>query len=149
MRTKAAVIGLCLCGIASGYALAHPLVFDICRRIYTFGSRTGCSDNTIGAIGNPLLVFSLWMLGASFISSFLKKKAYRTWLKFAGIGVLLSLFFVAVTPTHSPYLFDFFPFYRTDAARVAGMLFTIGTIVVVGWKYWTLRRAGKKASAGV
>ena len=38
---------------------------------------------------------------------------------------------------------DFFPFYRDDAARLAGQVFAVASPILITWKYFAIRCSGQ------
>lgn len=65
---------------------------------------------------------------------------FGAWLKFAVWAIPLSILYIWATPVNSNSFMDLFPFYRDDAARLAGVLFTIASLLLILWKWFSARR---------
>ena len=71
------------------------------------------------------------------------RSIFNSWLKLAAWMIPLSVLFIAVTPVNFTGIgIDFFPFYRDDAARLAGGVFAGVSLVLITWKFIAARRAG-------
>lgn len=90
---------------------------------------------------NPLYNFSLTFLPIALILAFVPRSIFNSWLKFVAWAIPLSIIFTALIPVSSSgaYL-DLFPFYRDDAARLAGQAFTAVSLILIAWKYLATRR---------
>ena len=92
---------------------------------------------------SPLYSYSLFILPIAVILVFVPRQVFNSWLKLAVWALPLSVIYIAMTPVNSTGLgMDFFPFYRDDAARLAGGVFAIVSLILIAWKYFALRRAG-------
>ena len=134
-------IVILLITVATGYVINHPLIFRICGNTYQFKDYTGCLDSSIKSIGSPLFIFSLWMLFIAVVTAFFSGNIFNSWLKLTAWAIPLSIIFIALVPVSSPgtYL-DLFPFYRDDAARLAGEIFAVASLALITWKFLTTRR---------
>ncbi|MCX6786235.1 MAG: hypothetical protein NTU85_00170 [Candidatus Kaiserbacteria bacterium] len=142
MKNKIKSIVVILIAVMAGYLISHPIVFHICANTYKFNDYTGCLDSSIKSIGFPLLIFSLWVLLATFVAIFFSEKIFRSWLKFVAWAIPLAIIFIAITPVSSTAVMDFFPFYRDDAARLAGEVFSVISLIIIIWK-WIVSRKNK------
>ncbi len=141
MKTKKiSSIIVTMVAIAIGYVVSNPIIFHICRDTYQFNDYVGCLDSSIKNIGSPLLTFSLWALLIVVVTAFFSEEIFRSWLKLAIWAVPLSFIFVALVPVNSSgaYL-DLFPFYRDDAARLAGGVFAAASLILIAWKWFRSR----------
>jgi len=141
MKTKIYSIIIAIIVVAIGYITSHPLVFYICSNTYKFNDYVGCLDSSIQNIGFPLLIFSLWALLATVVTAFFSERIFHSWLKFAALAIPLAIIFIALTPVSSYAFMDLFPFYRDDAARLAGQVFSGVSLVLIIWKWFTSRRS--------
>jgi hypothetical protein len=92
---------------------------------------------------NPFYSFSLFLLPIAVVFVFITRNIFNSWLKFAIWAIPLVIIFIALTPVSFTGLgMDFFPFYRDDAARLAGEVFSsISLILII---YRALRSAPTK-----
>lgn len=101
-------------------------------------------DRIIPEVTYPLLAFAIFFLPVAIVLIFVKQPIFKYWLKFTAWAVPLSILFVVATPTTYTGLGpNFFPFYRTDAARLAGQVFLVASLLLIAWKYFSLRRNSK------
>ena len=97
-------------------------------------------------ITNPLFYFAVFFLLIAFVLVFIPRKIFNSWFKFAIWAIPLSFIFIALTPDSNPGTYmDFFPFYRDDAARLAGELFSAISIILIIWKSIVLHRARRQS----
>jgi hypothetical protein len=82
------------------------------------------------SITKPLYLFSLFFLPVAIVLAFLPRETFRPWLKFAMWAIPISVIYIWTTPLNSSSWMEFFPFYRDDAARFAGVLFSIGSLII-------------------
>lgn len=96
---------------------------------------------------NPLYNFSLYFSPIALILIFVPRHIFVSWLKFALWALPLSFIFIVTTPVNWTGIgLDLFPFYRDDAARLAGQAFAVMSALLVVWKYIVARRT-KSADA--
>ena len=88
---------------------------------------------------NPLYDFSFYFLPIAIILIFVSRDVFKSWLKFAAWALPLAFILVALTPVTSHGFMDFFPFYRDDAARLAGEVVSVLSIILIAWKWSSLR----------
>lgn len=137
MKTKIfLVIGALLAG-AIGYILRYPIDFHICSNVYQFNGYLSCSDETIMSIGSPLLIFSFYFLPIVLITVFTPRNIFISWLKLAVLVIPLLLIFISTQPVVGSFLST----NRDDTARLAGEIFTVLSLTLIVWKYYTSRRA--------
>lgn len=84
---------------------------------------------------SPIYFFSLYFLPAALALIFVPRHIFISWLKFATIALPLAFIYIATTPVNSNAFIDFYPFYRDDAARVAGGIVTTISLILIFWKY--------------
>ena len=88
-----------------------------------------------------LYFFSIYIFPITIILAFVPRQIFNSWLKLAKWAVPLSIIFVAATPvSHMGISLDLFPFYRDDAARLAGEVFATVSLILIIWKSLSLRR---------
>jgi len=144
MKPKIYTIIATVFATLAGYIISYPLVFGICSTRYEFNGYTGCLDASIKSIGTPLLYLSIWILFATVIAAFSSHKIFNVWLKFLIWTLPLAVLLIVFTPVNNPSAYlDLVPFYRDDAARLAGQVFAAGSLLLILWKWFTARRAGK------
>ncbi len=101
-------------------------------------------DRMIPEITYPLYFFSLYLLPIAVILVFISRSIFNSWLKLAAWAIPLSIIFIATTPVNFTGIgMDFFPFYRDDAARLAGEVFSAISLVLIVWKWFSARRSGQ------
>ncbi len=89
---------------------------------------------------NPLYNFSFYLLPVTILLIFVPRNIFNSWLKFAAWALPLSVYYIWTTPvTYSGLGLDLFSFYRDDAARLAGTLFAIGSLLVTVPRYLITR----------
>jgi hypothetical protein len=95
-------------------------------------------------VTNPLYNFALYFLPAAVLLIFVPRDAFKSWLKFAVWALPLALISIAMTPVNWTGIgIDLYPFYRDDAARLAGGLVSGLTLILVllSWiQAWRARR---------
>lgn len=90
----------------------------------------------------PLYFFSLYLLPLALILIFVPKVVFQSWLKLAAWVVPLLFFFIATQPVNwmgigiNPFFIS-----RDDMARYTAEVFTILSLILIAWKYYTSRRA--------
>lgn len=89
---------------------------------------------------NPLYNSAPFFLPIAIVLAFVPRYIFNSWLKLAAWMVPLSIVFVALVPVSSTAYLDLFPFYRDDAARLAGEVFAAVSLVLIAWKWFTSRR---------
>lgn len=87
----------------------------------------------------PLYFFSIFFLIVAIILIFVQHSVFSSWLKLAVWAIPLAIILVALTPVNSNAFMDFFPFYRDDAARLAGEVFSGISLLLIVWKSIALR----------
>ena len=84
---------------------------------------------------SPFYFFSLFFLPIAAILVFVSRNIFSSWLKFSAWAIPLSIFYIATTPVNFTGIgMDFFPFYRDDAARLAGGIFAAASLILIIWK---------------
>lgn len=110
-----------------------------------------CIDSLVSCYGSwihqeyqyftsPLYNFCLFFLPVAIILIFVQQSIFKSWLKFAAWAIPVSIFYIWTTPVTSGAYMDFFPFYRDDAARLAGGVFAAASLILIIWKYFSARR---------
>ena len=94
----------------------------------------------IPEITYPLYFFSLFFLPIAIVLIFVPRHIFISWLKLAAWAIPLSILYIATTPVNSNAWINFFPFYRDDAARLAGEVFAAASLLLILWKYLVARR---------
>src|SRR3989344_8216460 len=94
-------------------------------------------DRMIPDIIYPLYFFVLYFLPIAIILAFVPKNIFNSWLKFTSWAIPFAIIFIAMTPVIDTSLL---PFSRSDAARLAGGLFTVVSLFLIIWKWWRSRR---------
>lgn len=98
-------------------------------------------DRMIPEVTYPLFFFAIFFLPVALILAFVPRSIFNSWLKLAAWMIPLLVLFIAVTPVNFTGLgMDFFPFYRDDAARLAGEVFAGISLVLIIWKSIAARR---------
>jgi len=109
--------------------------------IFTTGACYGTIVSHIAlTVTNPLYSFSIFFLLIAIILAFVPREIFNSWLKFALWAIPLAIIFIALTPVNSNAFMDFFPFYRDDAARLAGQLFAGASFILIIWESLVARR---------
>jgi len=83
-------------------------------------------------ITNPVFYFAIFFLPVAIILAFVSRGVFNSWLRLALWAIPLSILYIAIIPDSNPGAYmDFFPFYRDDAARVAGGIFAALSLVLI------------------
>ena len=85
----------------------------------------------------PLYFFSLYFIPIAIILAFVPRNIFNSWLKLAIWTIPLAIIFITLNPAVDNSLL---PFSRSDAARLAGGLFAIISLLLIVWKHFSLRR---------
>jgi hypothetical protein len=97
-------------------------------------------DQMIPYVTYPLNFFALYVLPITLILIFVSRSTFNSWLKLAVWALPVSLIYIATTHVTSSAFMDLFPFYRDDAARLAGTAFSLASLLLVIWKYVSSHR---------
>src|SRR3989338_7512308 len=80
---------------------------------------------------SPVFYFAIYFLPIALILAFIPREIFKSWLKLAAWILPLSILYIWVTPVWSNSLL---PFNRDDAARLAGQVFAVISILIIIWK---------------
>ncbi len=96
----------------------------------------------------PVYYFFLYAWPAVLLTLFVKESIFRSWLRFVPYYTIIAVLFIVLTPVmQAPGTFlDPFPFYRVNAAELAGQVFSVVTFVLVVWRYIKSYRLSKSES---
>lgn len=141
MKTKITSIIITIFAVAAGYVISNPLIFQLCGNLYKFNDRVGCLDSSMKSIGSPTLLFSSYLFLVVLVAVFFSENIFVSWLKFATWAVPLSILLIILTPDSNPGAFiEILPFYRDDAARLAGQVFSAISLALLTWKFISTRK---------
>jgi len=87
-------------------------------------------------ITSPLYFFTIFFLPIAIILVFVPREIFKSWMKFAVWSLPLLLIFVATQPVFSSFLSTD----RDDAARLAGGLFAVISLILIAYKHFSSRR---------
>ncbi len=105
-------------------------------------------DRMIPEITYPAYFFALYILPIAITLIFVSRTVFNSWFKLAVLVLPLLFIFVATTPVNWTGIgLNLFPFYRDDAARVAGGFFTVVSLLFIAWRYFSLRRSSQSKKA--
>jgi len=94
----------------------------------------------IPEITYPLYFFALYFLPLAIILIFIPRLLFNSWLKFAVLALPVLFIFITFTPVNFTGIgMNFFPFYRDDAARLSGEVFSALSLLLIVWKYFASR----------
>jgi len=95
-------------------------------------------------VTNPVFYFAIFFLPIAFVLVFISRSIFNSWLRFAAWAIPLAVLFVFLVPDSNPGVYlDFFPFYRDDAARLAGGVFAALSLVLIIWRWFAARHAAR------
>lgn len=100
-------------------------------------------DQMIPEITYPLYFFAIFFLPIALILAFVPRSIFISWLKFAVWAIPLLILYIMMTPVNSNAFMNLYPFYRDDAARLAGEVFAGISLILIAYKYFSSRRSGK------
>jgi len=86
----------------------------------------------------PLFLFSLFFLPIAIILVFVPQKVFNSWLKLAIWTLPLAFIYIAMTPVWDS---SWIPFVRDDAARLAGVLFSSISFLLILWENYGHRKS--------
>src|SRR3989344_2590081 len=139
--TKKTVFLTSLVGTLVAYVLTDPLRFGFCRNIYTFGESVGCLDELVPMFGLVIGLFAVTLLILSAVTYFLKEGVFRAWVRFAYWWIPVSLVFIYLAGGWSgggfgiPNVLD-----QEFVAIILAALFAIVSLLIIAWKYFSIRR---------
>lgn len=95
---------------------------------------------------SPIYSFSLFLLPIALIIAFVPRHIFSSWLKLVAWALPPAFIFIALTTVNWMGIgLNLFPFYRDDAARLAGQIFSGMSIILIIWKYMVARHRSPKA----
>ncbi len=98
-------------------------------------------------ITKPLYYFALYILPITIILIFVPREIFKSWLRFAVWALPLAFLYIATTPVSwSGIGLNFSSFYRDDAARLMGGVFTVISAILVIYKFIAARFLGRSDS---
>lgn len=103
-------------------------------------------DHLHEPLTQPIYYFALYAWPAVLATLFARGQIFKFWLKFAMYYIPIAFLLVALTPVmQAPGTFlDPFPFYRVNAAELAGQVFSVATFILVIWRYANSYRLVRK-----
>ena len=90
-------------------------------------------------VTSPVFYFAASSLPIALALAFVPRPTFNSWLKFAAWSVPLLLIFIATQPVAPG---SFLSTDRDDAARLAGQVFAVASLVLIAWKWFAARRNG-------
>ena len=95
---------------------------------------------------NPAFYFAVFFLPITIILTFVPRIIFQSWLRLAVWFVPLAVIFISFTPDSNPgAIIELFSFYRDDAARLAGGVFSATSLVLIIYKYLSIRHANRNS----
>lgn len=79
---------------------------------------------------NPLYSFALYSLPLAVILVFISRQTFISWIKLAVWAIPLAVLFIASQPVVASFLSTD----RDDASRLAAIIFTILSLILIVWK---------------
>ena len=96
---------------------------------------------------NPFDSFARYFLPIAVILAFVPRGIFKSWLKFAVWALPIAFIYIATTPVSwSGMGLNFSSFYRDDAARLMGGVFTVVSALLIIYKLIATRFLGKSDS---
>lgn len=93
-----------------------------------------CYGTTISHISltitKPLYNFSIFFIPLTIILVFISRNIFNSWLKFAVWALPLAFIYIAMTPVWDS---SWLPFARDDAARLAGVVFSTISLIIIAY----------------
>ena len=86
----------------------------------------------------PLYFFAIFSLPIAIILVFVPQKVFKSWLKFAAWALPILFIYIAMTPVWDS---SWIPFVRDDAARLAGVLFSAISFLIILWEIYRHRKS--------
>lgn len=86
---------------------------------------------------SSLYLFALYFLPIAIILTFVPREIFKSWLKLAVWALPLLLILVATQPINAAHILST---NRDDAARLAGIVFSVVSLAIILYKYFSLRR---------
>lgn len=84
-----------------------------------------------------LYFFALYSLIVVVVAILVNRTMFNFWASFASWAVPLLLIFIFTQPVFPQ---SFLSTDRDDAARLAGIVFTVASLALIGWKAFSVRR---------
>lgn len=98
-------------------------------------------DQTFLYTVNPIYFFAVAFLPIAVILIFVSRQIFQSWSRLAMWFVPLSLFVILVTPVTSNSWMPLFFISREEISWYLGILFSIISLILVIYKYFSLRRS--------
>jgi hypothetical protein len=118
-----------------GSVIVYPEKIGLCID----GDRECIFSYPVFEIGEPLSIFSVFLIASTFLLLFSSIRIFLSWLKFATFAIPLVAIWIFTTPVNTGG-WVITPADRGEVAWFAGILFFIGSLIVIGWKWWKLRK---------
>ena len=136
MKKKNALVVLEFGGLLTGFALRH-LPAGLCVRSYEWGGDIGCFDKFPIALSDSLFVFAPAMFFFSLITYKMREAIFISWARFTYVWVPLSMMLILISDDSPGHLF-------VSAQEFVAMLlwglYIIISLIIIVWKYLSLRR---------
>lgn len=110
---------------------------------FFIGGSTGNCPFILTRIGiNLFPVIPLFLL--SLITYKMRDEVYRTWVRFVVVWVPLSMFAIFFSPEYADsFGIALYPITKSSIAFVSSILFIIISLILIIWKWFSLRRSAK------
>jgi intracellular septation protein A len=118
--------------LAIGFRYLSNLCIESSVACYTSVLHQSYASFTI-----PLYFLTLYLLPLTIILIFIQREAFRSWFKFAAGAIPLLLIFIWTQPVYAQHILST---NRDDAARLAGGVFTVASLILIVWKYIITRK---------
>jgi hypothetical protein len=104
-------------------------------------------DQIFLSVINPIYFYSLAFLATGLVLIFVTRTIFTSWFHFAIGWLLISVILVTITPIASNGWIPLYFVGRSEVAYQMGILFTIISLALIGWKTFRNRHPKQVAKA--
>ena len=127
---------LSVAAIALSYATLYPFQFGWCP-----SPELNCLDGAWrDGVAVPVYWSTRWLPFFFFALIFVSKEVFQAWWKYAlWFSIVTFILIFTTAPLGGPVSPN-----RTQVTEWLTQLFVMASALFIGWKYWQIRKAGKK-----
>lgn len=123
-----------------GYILLHPELLGLCDIIRGYYRNCLWRGDFVNAIGHTLMYTSCFVAPVVLLAGFVSNNISRQWERFSFWWLSLMFLLVMFTPEEGVAAGYFTYPYRLYVAILLGTLYILISLILIGWKSYTLRK---------
>lgn len=128
------ILILNLFAVFAGYAISNLEKFGLCTSVYKFETYMGCSDKIVETLGQPLFIYSLFVLPFALTVLFFSTSTRKIWVWFTFWWSTLSSLLIFITPTSNNTWIPLYAFEREGVTWIMGILFALVSVGIIARK---------------